>query len=168
VFVGFDGDIPRFAFERGTKDGHKKDIAGSDKCFGFIVPPKNPDSRSLACFEAPIDVISHAGIHRLDGDKWDGCRLSLSGVGSIALVSFLERNPRITDIRLCLDRDKAGNEATIRIIGELLGNERFSRLKITVAPPAYGKDYSDTLQAIIQLNRQKTLSGRSKEAVNII
>jgi hypothetical protein len=168
IFVGYDGDKPKFACERGIKEDFKKDISASDKRFSFVLPPKNPCSRNLACFEAPVDVLSCAGMHMLDGDKWDGYRLSLGGVGSIPLISFLERNPCIENIRLSLDNDKAGKDATERIIKELLSDKRFSRLKISVAPPALGKDYNDTLQAIIKINKQKSLPDRSKEAVNSI
>ena len=165
VFVGYDGKTPRFACERGTKDRHKKDLSGSDKRYSFVLPPKNPGCRNLACFEAPVDSLSHACIHKLDGDKWDGYRLSLGGVGSIALISFLERNPQIETVLLCLDRDQAGKEATGRIVRELLSDKRFSHLKITVIPPPASKDYNDTLQAIIQLYKQKTRTDRPKEAV---
>jgi len=168
VFVGYDGDKPRFACERGTMDGYKRDISGSDKCFSFVLPPKNPDCRNLACFEGSVDVLAHASIHKLDGDKWDGYRLSLGGVGNAAHISFLERNPHIENVRLCLDSDKAGKEAADRIIWELLGDKRFSHLKITNAPPPMGKDYGDTLQAIIQIHKQKTRSDRPKEAVCLI
>jgi len=168
IFVGYDGNMPRFACERATKDDYKKDILASDKRFSFVIPPKNPNNCNLACFEAPIDSLAHVGIHKLDGDRWDGYRLSLGGVGSVALMSFLERNPQIINVRLCLDSDKAGKDATERIIRELLSDKRFSHLKITVSPPPLGKDYSDTLQAIIQLNKQKIRSDRSQEAVNFI
>ncbi|MCL2509437.1 MAG: DUF3991 and toprim domain-containing protein, partial [Oscillospiraceae bacterium] len=168
VFVGYDGKTPRFACERGTADGSKKDVSGSDKRFSFVLPPINPNKRNLACFESPIDALSDDTIHKINGDKWDGYRLSFGGVGSIAVISFLERNPQIENVRLCLDNDKAGKEATDRIIRELLRDKRFSHLKITVAPPPIGKDYSDTLQAVIQLHKQKSRSDRSKEAVNFI
>jgi len=168
VFVGYCGDKPMFACERGTKDGYKKDVLGSNKAYSFVLPPSNPDSQNLACFESAVDSISHACIHNIDGNKWDGYRLSLGGVGSIALISFLERNPQIKNVRLSLDSDKAGIEATNRIIRELLSDKRFSHLRITVSPPPVGKDYSDTLQAIIQLNKQKSRSDRSKEAVSSI
>jgi len=110
--------------------------------------------------------LSHAVIHKIDGDKWDGYRLALGGVGSIALISFLEHNPQIENIRLCLDRDKAGAEATDRIIKKLLTNKQFSHIKVTVTPPpvGFGKDYNDCLQKIIQINKQKSHSNRSKEA----
>ena len=132
------------------------------------MPPKNHESRNLACFESAIDSMSHAGIHKLDGEKWDGYRLSLGGVSPIALMSFLERNPHIINVRLCLDGDIAGRASTERIIKELLNDKRFSHLQITVAHPPLGKDYSDTLQAIVQINAQKSRSDRRKEAVNFI
>jgi hypothetical protein len=118
--------------------------------------------------EAPVDALSHATIYKLDGDKWDGYRLSLGGVGSIALTGFLERNPHIDNIRLCLDRDNAGQDATNRIVRELLGDKRFSHITITVAPPPIGKDYNDTLQAIIQLHKHRSRSDRPKEAVDFL
>ena len=164
VFVGYDGNAPRFACERGTKDRYMKDVAGSNKAYSFVLPPDDPDSSKLACLEAPVDCLSHASIHKLDGERWDGFRLSLGGVGPIALMSFLGRNPQIENVWLCLDSDKVGKEATTRIIRELLGDERYSHLKITLSQPPIGKDYNDTLQAIIQLNKQKTRTDRSKEA----
>jgi DNA primase len=95
----------------------------------------------------------------------DGYRLSLGGVGSAALMGFLERNPGIQNIYLALDNDKAGKDAANRIIKELLSDKRFSHMKITTAPPPSGyKDYSDTLQAIRQKNIEKTTPSRSKEA----
>jgi hypothetical protein len=132
VFVGFDGNKAKFACERGTADSYKKDIYGSDKRFSFVLQPNNPNSRNLAVTEAPIDVLSHATIHKLNGDKWDGYRLSLGGVSSLALISFLEQHPEITSVQLCLDNDTAGRNATDRIIKEMLSDQRFSHLKISV------------------------------------
>ena len=160
VFVGFDGDKAKYACERGIADDYKKDVFGSDKRLGFVLPPLNPDSRNLAVTEAPVDALSHAAIHRLNGDKWDGYRLSLGGVSSLALIDFLERRPEITSIQLCLDNDKAGRDATNRIVRELLGDIRVSHLKISVIPPPIGKDYSDTLQSILQLNKDKNIDNR--------
>jgi len=168
VFVGFDGNNPKFACERGTTDDYKKDVSGSDKRFSFFLPPNNPDSHSLAVTEAPADALAHATIHKMNGDKWDGYRLSLGGCSSLALISFLERHSEIDSVQLCLDADKAGRDATSRIIRELLSDKRFSHLKITIAPPPMGKDYADTLGAILQLNKEKTRSDRQKRAVNFI
>lgn len=168
VFVGYDGNTPRFACERGTTDDYKKDVSGSNKRFSFVLPPINPDSHNLTVTESPVDALSHATIHKMNGDKWDGFRLSLGGISSLALISFLERQPQIENIYLCLDNDKAGKDATSRIIRQLLSDRRFAHIKIIIAPPPLGKDYSDCLQAILQLHREKARSDRHKQAVNFI
>lgn len=186
VFAGFDGDKARFACERGISDDYKKDVYGSDKQFSFVLPPINPTSTNLAVMESPIDSLSHASIHKMGSNKWDGYRLSLGGVSSVALISFLERHPEITTIQLCLDNDKAGLTATNRIIGELLSDKqkpeetgatngsvfshsgkimRFSNIKLSVVPAPIGKDYSDTLNAILQLNKDKSNENRPHKAV---
>lgn len=165
VFVGYDNSKARFACERGISDDYKKDVFGSDKRFSFALPPKNPNSQNLAVTESPVDTLSHASIHKMNGDKWDGYRLSLGGVSSLALMGFLEQHPEITSVQLCLDNDKAGRAATNRIINELLSDKRFSRLKISVVPSPIGKDYNDTLKAILQLNREQSRTSRPDKAV---
>ena len=168
VFVGKDENSkPMFACERGTTDDWKKDIAGSNKQYGFVLPPSEPNGRgntTLAVFESPIDTLAHATIHDIGQTGWDGYRLSLGGVSSKALQGFLERNKQISNIQLCLDNDKAGHKATNRIIDELLNDKRYSHIKITIAPPPIGKDYADTLQAIRQ-NSIERPANRPKEAV---
>ena len=165
VFVGFDGDKSKYACIRSTSGDIKQDIKNSDKRFGFILPPKSGDSHNLAIMESPIDVLSHATIYEMGGKKWDGHRLSLGGCSSTALTSFLERHTEITNIHISLDSDKAGKEATDRIIRELLSDKRFFHIRITVAPPPMGtgKDFSDTLQAIKKMNKEQT-QNRSKQA----
>ncbi|MCL1853659.1 MAG: DUF3991 and toprim domain-containing protein [Peptococcaceae bacterium] len=168
VFVGKDDKgVARFAFERGTEDDLKKDLSGSVKRFGFNLPPIEPDGHSssvLALFESPIDCLAHASIHSIGQTGWDGHRLSLGGVSTAAFYGFLERNPQITSVWLCLDNDKAGHEATERIINELLSDKRYSHMRITVAPPPIGKDYTDTTLAIQQATMNKSTISRPKEA----
>ncbi|MCL2047162.1 MAG: DUF3991 and toprim domain-containing protein [Defluviitaleaceae bacterium] len=157
VFVGKDGDTPKFACERGTTDDWKKDVTGSSKKFSFCLPPENPNSQTLIVTESPIDALAHHDIHKIGQTNMDGFRLSLGGIGSTALFAFLERNAKIKDIFLALDNDKAGKEAANRIIKELLSNKKLSHMKITIAPPPNGyKDYAETLKAIRQLNIEKS------------
>ena len=47
--------------------------------------------------------------------------LSLGGVSSVALMTFLSERPQITSIFLCLDNDHAGNEACEKLAGENSG-----------------------------------------------
>jgi len=168
VFVGKDENgQPRFACERGITDDLKKDVYGSSKKHGFIIPPNDPNGHgntNLALFESPIDCMAYSSIQNTGQIGWDGYKLSLGGVSSVALYGFLERNPQITSIRLCLDNDKPGHDATNRIIKELLGDKRFSHIKIETAPPPIGKDYSDTVLAIKQNIISKSTIDRPKEA----
>ena len=178
VFIGKDeSGKARFACERGITDDMKKDVSGSSKKYGFCLPPKTvqsePSNHSgktqsdsiLAVFESPIDVLAHASIHEMGQTGWDGHRLSLGGVSSAALNDFLERNPQIKSIQLCLDNDRAGKDATKRIITELLSDKRYSQMKIIVAPPPIGKDYADTVMAIKQNAIGLTDINRQKQAV---
>ena len=163
VFVGFDGDKSKYACVRSTSGDIKKDIKNSDKRFGFVLPPKDAANSTLAVFESPADVLSHASICEMDGKERDCHRLSLGGVSSLALISFLERNKQINHVHISLDNDAAGKDATDRIIKELLVDKRFSHIKLIIAPPPLGKDFNDTLQAIKQLNKEHT-QNRSKQA----
>ena len=152
VFVGKDKHgKARFACERGITGDLKKDVSGSNKRYSFSLPPDKPNGHGnsvLILFESPVDCMAHASIYDIGQIGRDGHRLSLGGVSSAALNGFLERNPQIMSIQLCLDNDRAGHEATNRIINELLSDKRYSHMKITVAPPPIGKDYADTAKAI--------------------
>ena len=168
VFVGKDENgKARFACERGISDDVKKDVSGSSKLYSFSLPPKEPTRHggsTLALFESPADTLAHASIHEIGQTGWDGYRLSLGGVSSVALHGFLERHPHISSIQLCLDNDKAGQDATNRIIKELLNDQRYAHMKITVTPPPIGKDYADTVLAIKQNNINKSTINRPHEA----
>jgi hypothetical protein len=172
VFVGYDpneGNKPKYAAERSITGDVKKDALGSDKAFNFCLPPDKADCKTVAAFESPVDALSHHEImkiaqaergttqmvHNLLAD-FDGYRLSLAGTASIALTSFLERNPDVQNIYLCLDADNAGKKATERIVNELLSDSRFADKNIIIAPPPIGKDYSDSLTGIRQKLAERT------------
>ena len=79
--------------------------------------------------------------------------LSLSGVYQpkkelsetplpIALVQFLQDNPHINHIVLCLDNDEAGIKAAMAICALLP-----KRYTTELLPPEVGKDYNEQLMA---------------------
>jgi len=168
VFVGKDENgKARFACERSITEDLKKDAYGSNKRYGFCLPPNELNGHggsTLALFESPIDCMASATILNIGQTGWEGYKLSLGGVSSAALYGFLERNPQITSIRLCLDNDRAGQDASNRIIKELLGDKRYSHIKIETALPPIGKDYADTVLAIKQNFISKSTIDRPKEA----
>jgi len=168
VFVGKDENgVARYACERGVSDDLKKDVAGSSKKFGFTLQPIVIDGLGnsvLALFESPIDSLAHASIHHTGLTDWDGHRLSLGGVSSAALHGFLDRNPQINIIQLCLDNDTAGCVASNRIIKELLTDKQYSHMKIAVTPAPIGNDYADTAMAISTNCINKSTINRPKGA----
>ena len=127
VFVGRDADgIPRYAHCRGTGEiKYRGDVAGSDKSYGFC--HRGADNQ-LFVFEASIDLLSFIQLFPKDWKKRS--YLSLGGVSSVALMTFLSERPQITSIFLCLDNDHAGNEACEKLAGEIPDGYRVIRLKL--------------------------------------
>jgi hypothetical protein len=149
VFVGKDeSGEARFACIRGINSGLKRDCSGSDKRFGFRLDATDRDCRSVAVFESPIDVLSHFCLY----PNLDAHRLSLGGIAPLALTAFLERNPLIESVTLCLDADYAGREGSERI--RIMLGENYPAIHTTIAPPPLGKDYNDALQHERQIGKQ--------------
>ena len=85
VFVGRDmqGNA-RAASLRGTRDGFRMDVEGSDKRYSFCLPASRPDCPRLAVAESPIDALSLATLVKLSGgEPRDSHYLSLGGTGQI-------------------------------------------------------------------------------------
>lgn len=149
VFVGFAGDRPAYAMQRGTLQDKRfvGEVAGSDKRYSFAVPMTPRDSPTLCVFESAIDALSYLTLLKQRGRDWRKANtLSLGGVGKEdrqlppALSRYLKAAPHITRIVLCLDNDAPGREAAAVLKGLLGGYEVIDR------PPARGKDYNDLLQ----------------------
>jgi hypothetical protein len=156
VFVGRDENgRARCASLRGINSDLKQDVFGSDKRYSFYIPAENPDSADLTVYESPIDALSGATLQLHSDEVCDVFRLSLGGTSHIALVSFLERHPQIERTVLCLDADKAGREASDRILTLLSASGRFEHIRVTDIPPPVGKDYSDTLIHVLQQEQSK-------------
>ena len=125
IFVGRDADgIPRYAHCRGTGEiKYRGDVTGSDKSYGFSY--RGTDNQ-LFVFEAAIDLLSFIQLFPKDWKKRS--YLSLGGVSSVALMTFLSERPQITSVFLCLDNDQAGNEACEKLAGEI--SERYSVIRL--------------------------------------
>ena len=112
VFVGRDKDgVPRYAHQRGTAGNFRLDVKGSDKAFNFCY---RGEGERLFVFEAPIDLLSFLCLFKKGWQKQS--YLSLGGVGDKALMCFLSDRPNIKTVYLCLDSDKAGNDACSRLV----------------------------------------------------
>ena len=165
VFVGKDSTgKAKFACMRSITGNFKKDVYGSNKEFSFCYPPKSPDSRHVAVFEAPIDALSHATLQELEGWEWDGYRLSLGGTSHVALIAFLERHPEIKRVTLYMDNDLAGLTNARKIKDMLHEDQRFKQILVGINPPRIGKDYNEKLLRMREQIKDRQLQCRQKKA----
>ena len=115
VFVGRDADgHPRYASSRGIREKFRQDAAGAEKAFGFA---HRGTDKQLLVFEAPIDLLSFIELFPKNWQQHN--YLSLGGVSGKALRQFLSERPDMERVFLCLDADKAGEDACKRLV-ELL------------------------------------------------
>ena len=149
VFVGFAGDRPAYAMQRGTLQDKRfvGEVAGSDKRYSFAVPVTPGDGPTLCVFESAIDALSYLTLLKQQGRDWRRANtLSLGGVGKIdqqlppALSRYLKDAPHISRVVLCLDNDAPGRMSAV-LLRELL-----RRYEVIDRPPVRGKDYNDLLR----------------------
>ena len=111
VFVGRDADgHPRYASSRGIREKFRQDAAGAEKAFGFA---HRGTDKQLLVFEAPIDLLSFIELFPKNWQQHN--YLSLGGVSGKALRQFLSERPDVERVFLCLDADKAGEDACKRL-----------------------------------------------------
>ena len=90
-------------------------------------------------------------------------------VSSTALKGFIERNPNIIDIQLCLDADDTGINACTKISKELIENKMGKGKNISVQKPKKGKDYAEYLQILkseIYQNYKNHINHKINESTN--
>lgn len=152
----------RFGCMRGITGQFRRDLDGSDKRYGFLLPPANLENGyRLAIFEAPIDSLSHQAMWKQGYDAFDGWRLATGGTSILAVEYFLERHPGVTDCLICTDNDEAGKRLGKRIAG-LSCKDMFSPIAFGRAPPPVGKDYNDTLLFLRHQTREQERSCRPR------
>ena len=135
VFVGRDADgHPRYASSRGINEKFRQDAAGAEKAFGFA---HRGTDKQLLVFEAPIDLLSFIELFPKNWQQHN--YLSLGGVSGKALRQFLSERPDVERVFLCLDADKAGEDACKRLAGLLPDTVSVTRIQPCM------KDWNDVL-----------------------
>ena len=135
VFVGRDADgHPRYASSRGIREKFRQDAAGAEKAFGFA---HRGTDKQLLVFEAPIDLLSFIELFPKNWQQHN--YLSLGGVSGKALQQFLSERPDVERVFLCLDADKAGEDACKRLAGLLPDTVSVTRIQPCM------KDWNDVL-----------------------
>ena len=135
VFVGRDADgHPRYASSRGINEKFRQDAAGAEKAFGFA---HRGTDKQLLVFEAPIDLLSFIELFPKNWQQHN--YLSLGGVSGKALRQFLSERPDVERVFLCLDADKAGEDACKRLAALLPDTMSATRIQPCM------KDWNDVL-----------------------
>ena len=135
VFVGRDADgHPRYASSRGINEKFRQDAAGAEKAFGFA---HRGTDKQLLVFEAPIDLLSFIELFPKNWQQHN--YLSLGGVSGKALQQFLSERPDVERVFLCLDADKAGEDACKRLTALLPDTVSVTRIQPCM------KDWNDVL-----------------------
>lgn len=135
VFVGRDADgHPRYASSRGIREKFRQDAAGAEKAFGFA---HRGTDKQLLVFEAPIDLLSFIELFPKNWQQHN--YLSLGGVSARALQQFLSERPDVERVFLCLDADKAGEDACKRLTALLPDTVSVTRIQPCM------KDWNDVL-----------------------
>ena len=135
VFVGRDADgHPRYASSRGIREKFRQDAAGAEKAFGFA---HRGTDKQLLVFEAPIDLLSFIELFPKNWQQHS--YLALGGVSAKALQQFLSERLDMERVFLCLDADKAGEDACKRLAGLLPDTVSVTRIQPCM------KDWNDVL-----------------------
>jgi len=135
IFVGRDADgHPRYASSRGIREKFRQDAAGAEKAFGFA---HRGTDKQLLVFEAPIDLLSFIELFPKNWQQHN--YLSLGGVSARALQQFLSERPDVERVFLCLDADKAGEDACKRLTALLPDTVSVTRIQPCM------KDWNDVL-----------------------
>ena len=135
VFVGRDADgHPRYASSRGIHEKFRQDATGAEKAFGFA---HRGTDKQLLVFEAPIDLLSFIELFPKNWQQHN--YLSLGGVSGKALQQFLSERPDVERVFLCMDADKAGEDACKRLAGLLPDTVSVTRIQPCM------KDWNDVL-----------------------
>ncbi len=161
VFIGKDENgKPRYAAMRSVAGDYKGEAYGSNKEYAFNLG--NIDgAKTLHVFESPIDLLSFITILRMYDRDWENdAFISLGGVNGSGtykqLIRILNLGQNIQTIRLHLDNDEPGRNATAQIKRQLSW-----KYKVVDCPPKRGKDVNECLQLIIR-DRQKKKDERNE------
>ena len=158
VFLGYDGNTPKYGAVRSTVSDFKRDLTGSDKRFSFFIPAES-DTGTVHLFESAIDLLSYASLEINVKRNWRrDDLLSLAGVYKtdkkqdipLALRTYLERHTGTKAVYLHLDNDEVGRMATKQITEALS-----SQYTVIDQPPQSGKDFNDYLKNEIQKEKRK-------------
>lgn len=150
-FVGYDKEgTARYCAKRGTTTGKqfRGEVSGSQKECAWKMMGSLTEGGKLYIYEAPIDAMSHATLHKITGHDWTkDTRLALGGGSMFALHQHLQDYPnRYSEIVVCVDNDEAGRKIERKILDELDGEYNITRRF------PFSKDWNEDLVKITDLS----------------
>lgn len=165
-FVGCDRNgIPRLINQRSTYGPFKGNTKGSDRRYSFMQHAGGETGVHL--FEAPIDLLSYACLHRDAGYDFRRANLvSLSGISGAALKDgevvrlppaieeYLDRFPDTETVYIHFDNDEPGKNAGLRLQSALYDRGICTLMQY---PPEGCKDVNDYLKVIHSRHADKAM-----------
>lgn len=142
VFVGTDEQgVPRHAHRRSINyegKSFRQNVAGSDSRFSFHHVGRN---ERLYVFEAPIDMLSFITLYP---KEWAShSYVACCGTTSVPVFTMLRRLPNVHEVMLCLDNDRAGELASLRMAEQIAEQFELAPSRLT----SQNKDWNDDLCA---------------------
>lgn len=173
VFIGYKGDIAKYAALRGTlsQSTFVGEVGGSDKRFSFSFPREQNQNivNEVYVFESAIDVLSYLTLVDMEQTAdWHSIScLSLGGGISnlkeipISLEHYLKTHTAVKKLILCLDQDETGRTAAKLI------TERLTEYEVVDLPPQDGKDYNELLQMKLGIHGAVTMRGKKARSEDL-
>lgn len=139
------GAFQRGMIDRDDQPAYKRDVPGSDKRWGWMLPGQGTPTQ-VAVFEGAIDAASDASLAAMkDGSAWRNIdRLSLEGLSFQPLQNYLEAHPNVRQVILMLDGDEPGRRAASEIVQKL----QAKGYEIEDREPPFGKDWNEVLKGV--------------------
>ncbi|HMM31734.1 MAG TPA: DUF3991 and TOPRIM domain-containing protein [Clostridia bacterium] len=160
VFIGHDrNSVARSASLRGcSSNPFRKDVAGSNRAFGFMLQSTIEKATTLFVFKNAIDALSFASlnrsypnVHLLALPAYSKLKNKPLNNLPVSLEQFFSDHPYIRKVHLCFDNTRSGRA----FAGELKKVLEASSYAVTDRPPRNGIDYNDALLAHRELQRDR-------------
>ena len=131
--------------------------AVTSDCTSTANPSSSPDrpvrSENSEQTSTATEMLAYISMHPVDWNQHS--YVALCSVSEKALMHQLDTHPLLNRIVLCLDNDRAGQEAVDRIKNSLL-EKGYTDIRVQIP---LNKDWDDDLQEITRTNSQRQKEG---------
>lgn len=149
-----ENGIPRAAITRGCgQSRYRHSAPGSNKQYGFFIQAAKPSCSVLEIYEAPIDLLSGATLHRRQtGGSWRSVHyLAMGGLDEKPIDHYLVSHPEIHRLVVRTDTDTPGRAFVRHLQNRFTGTD----IEVMDDPPPQGHDYNDYLRLMLEKSRER-------------